>query len=510
MTRTFQFAALLLLVGLTMAGGAFLFSNPPETPDSDTPTVAQTQPATPVRAPAPKPATPDEPLDLIPLDNLLCWKGLPIPDADKGADPSSLAVLLDLFGRISNNPLGPKEQLSLRIFETLGVAVRHPFAVSLIDAEAKTLGKDGSGSKVDRLAIAAVVKTGGNSKPFVDIIQKTVRGMTDAGVASLEKKTAGKWAYQVLRDSRLPPWCVIAWGELDDHYVMTLGDGVWPLVASVAAGETPSVGADAWFDRIRKQQAEEPLIEVMVSAKRIRERLDPFVGGRATAFFRAWKTEHTDRAHWAIGFEGSAVYCVVNSRAGAASKRMVYAHPSFREQRFAKVIPEDAHYAVYRVRVANFLPRLISSYYATRDEGDRKVASDLWAKIQAELGIDAKRDALDNLGNHIVLHNYPQHPLHLPLAFTTLIEIRQEPEKVRKTLDTLCEAWRDGLDKAATESGKVHAMQIHRDNDIWFIQFGPVAGLAWTFTDNFIVTSWSPKALRDYIETYGDRIGERR
>lgn len=474
----------------------------PTTLPASTP-VAETQPV--------KPAVPEEPLDLIPLDNLLCWKGLPVPDADKQGDPSSLGVLLDLFGRLGKNPLGPEERLAVRILELLGASVRYPFAVSLIDAKAKPIGEDGSGSKVDRLDIAAVIKTDGDPSPFVRIIQKTVREMTDAGVATLEKQRAGKWDYQVLRDDRLPKWCVVAWGEIDDHYVITLGEGVWPLIASVASGETPSVGADSWFSIAREQRAEEPLIEVMVSANKIRERLDPFVGGRATAFFKSWGTEQTDRVHWAIGFKGAALYCVVNSRTGSSTQKTVYADPAYLEDRFKDVIPKDAHYAIYRVQVARFLQRLISSYYATRDEEDRRIASELWAKIQADLKIDAERDALQNLGARIVLHNYPGHPLHLPLAFTTLIEIKSEPQKVRQTLEKLCEAWRDGIEEAAAERGKPSPMQLYREDDgVWFIQFWHVAGLAWTFTDNYIVTSWSPKALRDYIEKYGDRLGKPR
>jgi hypothetical protein len=34
------------------------------------------------------------------------------------------------------------------------------------------------------------------------------------------------------------------------------------------------------------------------------------------------------------------------------------------------------------------------------------------------------------------------------------------------------------------------------------------AGRAWTVTDRFIITSWSPAALRSYLEQIGDRVGK--
>ncbi len=453
----------------------------------------------------------DEPLDVIPAENLLCWKGLPFPDTDPtSANPSPIGTLIDLINRVGHTPLGAKEQLTLRIFETLGCAVRYPFAIALIDARAKPARADGTGGKVDRLCIAAVIKTAGNSEPLRRIIQKVINEQTDAGVARLEKKTVGRWTYQELRDSRLPEWCVIGWGELGPHFVLTLGDGVWPLVASVAAGETGSVSKDKWVAKIRQQHPEEPLIEVVVAAQDIRQRLDPFVQGRATKFFEAWHIADAQQTHWALGFEGRAMYCVANFRNSDSTVRQLYADPGIRVKRFLQTVPDGARYAIYRLPVATFLTRLVSSYYATRGEEDRAAAARLWAQIQADLGIDAERDALAHLGRNVVLHNYPQHPLHLPLAFTALIEIRAEPKKVRDTLEKLCRAWQEGLEKVADETGVPNPAHLYREDDgVWFLQIGPVAGLAWTFTDQFIVTSWSPKALRQYLDEAGDRAGRR-
>jgi len=270
------------------------------------------------------------------------------------------------------------------------------------------------------------------------------------------------------------------------------------------------VARDTWVSLIRSKSTREPLIEIIVAAKAIRERLDPFVDGRATRFFQAWNTADIDQVHWAFGFEGRSLYCRTYSRRGDLTRRMVYAGEVYATPRLLATVPDPATYAIYRVSVASFLPKLIESYYATRSPDDRVAAEQRWAKVESELGLDAQRDALALLGNNIVLHNFPQHPFRMPLAFTSLIEIKREPQRVRETLEKLCRAWKNALQKEADEKGIVNPAILFRDDDgVWFLRIGPVAGLSWTFTERFIVTSWSPHALREYLAKAGDAIGSR-
>lgn len=460
---------------------------------------------------AARPGSAREPLDLIPSDILICWKGLPFSETTQApTQPAAIDVLVETGRRIFRHRLDKRAQLTLRIFEGLGTLARYPFAVALIDARARPVGQDRQGSKVDRLQIAAVVKTGGQNQPLLRLIKLALDEQTDAGVATLEKKQAGRWTYQELRDERLPGWCVVAWGALDEHFVITLGDGVWPLVASVAQGKQDSASRDAWIAGIRRQYPQEPLIEIILAARGIRERLDPFVQGRASEFFKAWQASGLERGYWALGFEGRALYCFGHLQTGERTIRRRYADPRIRAARFLQTVPDETRYAVFRLEIPTYLPRLISGFYATRSAEERRAAVELWTRLQRRLGIDAERDGLAHLGNTIVMHNCPAHPLHLPLAFTSLIEIRREPEKVRHTLETLCAAWQRAMEEAADQSGVYNPARLERDDDgIWYLQIGPVASLAWTFTDRFIVTSWSPWALRQYLDTIGDKAGRR-
>ena len=253
---------------------------------------------------------------------------------------------------------------------------------------------------------------------------------------------------------------------------------------------------------VREAHARDALIEIYVSVAGIRERLDPFVDGRATDFFAAWQVEQIERAHWTIGFVGRAMLCESHMLAGGRTRTRQWADPQAaeRDERVRAAIPTEKRYAVYHLPVAELIPRFVAGLVATRSRETRREIHEVWARIQREVGFDAQTDFLDHLGNHIILHNDPPHPLRLPLAFTTLVEIRDEPALVRATLDKMSGAWQNWLREQNDRSPVPNALSVQRDSDgIWYVQLGPVALLAWTTTDRHIVGSWSPAALRTYL-----------
>jgi len=448
------------------------------------------------------------PLDLVPADSLLAWKGLPYPDTHGERGPGALEVVTGLVNTLFPHALDPRAKLTLRFLQGFGLMIRYPFAMAVLDASATQIAGSGTNLKADDLKIAAIIRTDGHNDAFLRLIQRTVNELTDASAARLETRNLGPYRYQVLVDRRLPGWCHIAWGRIEGFFVFTVGRDVWPQVAAVARGQRPSLAADPWTRRLRSRRDREALIEVAVAVRAIRERLDPVVFGRATAFFRAWGAEDVVRAHWFLGFRDRAMFCEAYYDKGSRTVHRVYADPNLRQRRYLDTIPPDARYAIYRVGAGRLLPRLVAGWYATRGENITQRARRWWQQVQQQYEFDAQRDILDNLGNTFVLHNFPVHPLHMPLAFTSLIEIRRNPQCVRRALETMCVAWQEGLEEAAAQGNVRNPTMLYRDDDgIWYLQFGPLAGLAWTFTDQFIITSWSPDALREYLNFAGSRVG---
>jgi hypothetical protein len=296
----------------------------------------------------------DGPLDLIPADALLCWKGEPYPDAGSsqtnGSEPSALATLIDAGSRIAGAPLRAKQKFAVRLVEGFGAAARKPFALAILDAQAKPT-EDGTGRRVDKLQVALVVKTDGKNEPFLKIVQKAVNELTDQGQATLQHRTAEKWKYDELSDKRLSE--TIAWGAIGDHFVIAYGPDVWPRVAAAAAEKDTSMARDKWLASVRKKNAtaDEPLIEVILAAKGVKQRLDPVVDGRATRFFRAMSAENVTRAHWALGFKGRALYCVGHYYDENETVERIYANPDYANERVLAPIPPDARYAIYRMHL---------------------------------------------------------------------------------------------------------------------------------------------------------------
>jgi hypothetical protein len=135
--------------------------------------------------------------------------------------------------------------------------------------------------------------------------------------------------------------------------------------------------------------------------------------------------------------------------------------------------------------------------FCIQGEKLRATVDRIWSQVQERGQFDVERDLLAHLGDHAVLHNDPPHPLRIPIAVTALIEIRDEPAVVRKTLDGVCTAFRDELDQAAAEGRGPPPITLHREDDgLWYMQYGPIAGPAWIVTERFLVTSWSPRARR--------------
>jgi hypothetical protein len=197
--------------------------------------------------------------------------------------------------------------------------------------------------------------------------------------------------------------------------------------------------------------------------------------------------------------------------------RRVYADPDNRDPHLLAAIPPDARYAIFDVPVERLLARFVHGLLALQGAKARANIERIWAEAQDQYGFDAQGGLLAHMGERIVLHNDPPHPLHLPLAMTVLIEIRDEPATVRQTVETLCGAWRTVLDEAAAKGGAPPPFRLQRDEDgVWYLRYGlagpdwlGLAGPAWIVTDRYIILSWSPAALREYLEKVPDEVTRR-
>lgn len=470
----------------------------------------------------------DDPLDLIPAEAQLCWLSQPAPTGTQPPAVAKLAAWLDLGSRLVGKPLQGSALLWLRSFEAFGEVIKYPHALALIDAQAKPVGEGGS-KRVDKMQVALVIDAGEDRAFVPRMIQRIINEQADTDSAVLTSRQAGPWKYQVLHDKRMEDWAVVAWGDMGRYTVVTLGEGVWEQVAKLAGGEGKPLSKDAWLAGHRKRGAETTrggggsgtagattaprsaggCVEVILNARGICERLDPVVANRATDFFAAWDANDVDRAHWTIGFEGRALYCRARFLRDGRDIERVFADPSVQPSPLRDAIPDTADYAIFHVPARKFIPQLLNSLVATRGELLRDEVVRRWGEIEKKLEFSGQRDVLDHLGDYVALHNDPPHPLGLPFMVTMVVEIKEEPTKVRETVDKMCRGWQAALEKANIDRPVPNPLVVTRDPDgVWYMQIG-LAGPAWTVTDRFLIASWSPTALRMYMEHAGERLGRR-
>jgi hypothetical protein len=493
------------------------------------------------------PAPLDDPLRVIPAQCMFCWRGQPLPGCAPVTDQQpTLVTLAELWARLAGRPLDRRAQLAARIleaFELLShrshamaflaldeVAAASPTATAPADPAAAATSKPVNlAADPEVVRFALVLARQGDSKLYRQFVKRILDEQTDERHANLQLRQAESWKFQELRDQRLPDWCTICWGDLDEYFVFTIGPDVWPAVAATAAGRTPALSQDPWIlaarQEVRKASQRppaasaasalvapnQPQIEIFGDVRKLRDRLDPLVGERATAFAKAWHIDDAERTFWGLGLQGRALYCLASflTPRGETLTRL-YADPRASDPRWLAAIPADAHYAIYRVPVGEIVPRFFGGLYALRGKEVRAEAEALWARVQTEYGFNAQRDILDHLGNTVILHNDPPHPLQIPLAVTVLLEIRDQPATVRQSVEKICAAWQAALDRAVRETGIPSPGTLQHDDDgIWYVQFGPLAGPAWTVTERFFISSWSPAALRAYLDKVGSAVGAR-
>ncbi|MCA9243349.1 MAG: hypothetical protein KDA32_05295 [Phycisphaerales bacterium] len=448
-----------------------------------------------------------EPLDLIPADALLAWQGRPFEEvARAGESTADLTQFIGFLLRFAA-PADREARLAVRSLQALGMTVQNPFAMGLLDISATEVDDEHlvDKRKVDRMKYVLVVETD-RFDDFGRLVQTILDEQTNNQHAALNQREAEGYSFQELRDERLPPWCILAWGRIDGRFVFTIGDEVWPRIAAVARRRERSMSSEPWVAKSRADTPHMPMVEIVVDHRGLCAKLDPVLENRATEFFRAWKADDIDRAHWALGFEGLGLFCVTHYQRDGRTERKLYADPDDPDARLRALIPKDARYAIYNLPLKDLFPRLIDSLAATRRHSDREAAVALWEKTQKRFDFNGMQ-VLENLGPKLLLHNYPPHPLRLPFAFTTVARIERNHAETRDALERMSEAWQAFLVDDAKRKEIKRPTTIIRDyDDVWFIQTPLFVGMAWKITDRYVVFSHSPEALREYLDKMEEQL----
>jgi hypothetical protein len=183
-----------------------------------------------------------------------------------------------------------------------------------------------------------------------------------------------------------------------------------------------------------------------------------------------------------------------------------------------KAVPAEASaYLVLKVDWPALYARVVAlcdaAFTDPTDLPIDRIISDL-AKRQ---GVDVRKDILDRLQPLVLVHDYPQHPLRLPLMVTVVTAAQTgSEEKVKGALGKLTAGVAATLEEKAAPKVEVEVgpatqpavpqpgggagdftrLRVRTDADgTSYVQFGLV-GPGWGWVGNRLVVSWSPGAVR--------------
>ena len=210
---------------------------------------------------------------------------------------------------------------------------------------------------------------------------------------------------------------------------------------------------------------------------------------------------------WTSGMEGRALSWYRCFRRNGKDVVHRYSDPARYEPRHLGIVPGQArHFAVINVPTRWLVDNLPRAWLAAQSQRNVHKWEQIWRSLERKTGIDLGGNLINHLGDHLILFDYPPHPLDIPFALTIAVEI-DDQRPVKTAVDALLKAWGQYLDERAERSGtKLVRVKVRQDkaDGIWYLQAG-ILGPALKVTERYLVISWSPQALRDALQSIESR-----
>lgn len=387
---------------------------------------------------------------------------------------------------------------------TSAAAVRaHPYAVVVTEAAAQRIHRNST--RLSDLQAALIIRTSGENDAIRQQIQTLLTARTDPENSTIDRVEMFDRTVYILSDKRLPEWAEVRWAAFGDYYVVGLGSRGFEMAALAIHGETATLESDDWFTETHRGIGDlhDQLI-ISIRVDRIGEQLSDVLGGRLDGTVGGLGMGDFERGLWTVGRDGRAITAKVAAKRRGRSQTFVetIARPLADDDPIAPLIPDQARtFAIIEQAPAKLIRQLRDAILAARSPGSRDALQSGWARFATDADLDIERDLLDPLGEQLIIHNYPQHPLHIPLMVTLLVPITGSADNVRLALDkTLGQfaKWLSADARGQPQSNPLAPRLDRTDDAIWYIQAGFI-GPALTVHDQLLIVSFSPVAVRQVI-----------
>jgi len=404
---------------------------------------------------------------------------------------------MGLFGELESNT-----RLIFDLLHCWPVLQRYPRAYLLHDIGLRRL--ETGGNRLDRLAMSLVLQTGSDTAAVRGLVQQFLNSYTNEETGLLEKITIAGQAFHRLADSSVPSWVVWEWGQVDDMFILSVGAGSSERILRALAGDGPTLLGDTWFQAgHRHTQGTAARLELYINVAFLQERIGESAQDRFRAVVDSLDLKFAEKSIWTIGTEDRAYTCYAYHRKDGADLLARISDPRTYRAEHKQLIPAEAkNYAILNTDCAALVRRIRSTYLSAQRLEKRFELIRGWDTLARTQKVNFEGDVLRQLGDHVIIHDHPKHPLGLPLMRTIFLEIKGDADRVRQALDRTLKYCASQLNIAAAKRKMPAISPVLRytPEGIWYIQYG-IYGPAITVADGWLVISYSPEALRVNLST---------
>ena len=394
------------------------------------------------------------------------------------------------LGLLSN--VNPSIRAWIDTLVSVAIAGEHPHAVALFDFTA-TPRADG-GHQLAGLRAAVVMAPGSGRADLQRRIQHLLNTYTNRDETRLVRRADGAEVVFDLRDKRLPDWAALTWGPVGDLYVIAFGEDTFDRITETVHEVSGSLAAGTWFAPAFLQAGGTYASFVSyVHFDALRRGADPLLAGKIGRVQEALRLGGVERGLWTFRYAGRALEANGFLRRDGRDERSVIAGRRLLKQLNGSVIPHEARrYAVLDCNPRTLFRGIGDAYLAARSPAAGRKVRAFWGKVEAQSGVSFERDLFSPLGHALVIHDYPPHPLRIPLARTVLFRIDGDAATLRKRVDRL-------FDFISGEYLNTGLLRLgHAPDGVWYLHFG-LLGPALAISDQWVVVSFSPEAVRQNV-----------
>lgn len=439
----------------------------------------------------------------VPRDAMAVYFGRPSPEMMATQPAGAITQLSGWIITLKAMGVIPAQGRVLAdLVGTLPLLSRRPHAFMLLDVTSRPVAEN-----VYRLNTMQSALVLDDQEVGLDIerrMRDLIATYTDAANATIKPLKAGNLTYQRLYDARLPEWAVLEWGTHGHQFVLGFGEGAFMRVLDTLQGRTPSLADDPWYAMAHEKcHGATSGIEMYVDIVRIRKRVGEVAKGRPEEVLRSLGLERAERMVWTVGFEGPALHSeALGHTQGGRDEYVMLTGPAVNAPEVTAAIPPDAtRYAAFRFPLAPAVRSAKEAYLSSQSPSKRQNLHELWARLEREFGFNLEEDLVARLGQDLVFHNWPPHPLGVPLLCTVWIGYTGDRASMTAKLDRILQAGQELMTHPLVQSQPSRGLvpRLMRGEDgIWYFQLGLI-GPAVAVADRWLVLGYSREAVRQNL-----------